>query len=139
MSPTPPVHLAFYEGILGMAVLPRPDFSFGGAWLDAGNGRQIHLIEGDVPPSLGQHVAFRVDDVDTTVAKLRAAGVDASDAKHVGDTAIRQAFAERPRRQPVGVQSAVLISRVSGVSVCPKAARRISTCGVSWPYERTGC
>jgi catechol 2,3-dioxygenase-like lactoylglutathione lyase family enzyme len=67
--------LAFYEGILGMAVLPRPDFSFGGAWLDAGNGRQIHLIEGDVPPSLGQHVAFRVD---------------------VGDTAIRQAFAHDP-------------------------------------------
>ena len=88
--------LAFYEGILGMAVLPRPDFSFGGAWLDAGNGRQIHLIEGDVPPSLGQHVAFRVDDVDTTVAELRAAGVEASDAKHVGDTAIRQAFAHDP-------------------------------------------
>jgi glyoxylase I family protein len=88
--------LAFYEGILGMAVLPRPDFSFGGAWLDAGNGRQIHLIEGDVPPSLGQHVAFRVDDVDATVAQLRAAGVEASDAKPVGDTAIRQAFAHDP-------------------------------------------
>jgi glyoxylase I family protein len=88
--------LTFYEGILGMAVLPRPDFSFGGAWLDAGNGRQIHLIEGDVPPSLGQHVAFRVDDVDATVAQLRAAGVDASDAKPVGDTTIRQAFAHDP-------------------------------------------
>ena len=88
--------LEFYEGILGMAVLPRPDFGFGGAWLDAGNGRQIHLIEGDVPPSLGQHVAFRVDDVDATVAQLRAAGVDVSDAKPVGDTTIRQAFTQDP-------------------------------------------
>ncbi len=88
--------LGFYEGILGMAVLPRPDFPFGGAWLDAGNGRQIHLIEADVPPSLGQHVAFRVDDVDVTVAQLRAAGVDVSDAKAVGDTTIRQAFAQDP-------------------------------------------
>lgn len=88
--------LGFYHGVLGMAVLPRPDFPFGGAWLDAGNGRQVHLIEGDVPPNLGQHVAFRVDDVDATVALLRSAGVDASDAKPVGDTAIRQAFAQDP-------------------------------------------
>ena len=39
--------LDFYCGVLGMAKLPRPDFSFGGAWLDAGNGHQIHLIEAE--------------------------------------------------------------------------------------------
>lgn len=88
--------LAFYRDILGMALLPRPNFSFGGAWLDAGNGSQIHLIEADVPPSLGQHVAFRVEDVDRTVAELRASGVDISDPKPVGDTDIRQAFARDP-------------------------------------------
>ena len=77
-------------------MLPRPDFSFGGAWLDAGNGRQIHLIEGDVPPNLGQHVAFRVDDVDAVIAQLRQAGVEVSEAKNVGDTTIRQAFAHDP-------------------------------------------
>lgn len=88
--------LAFYHGVLGMELLPRPDFSFGGAWLDAGNGGQIHLIEGDVPPDLGQHVAFRVDDVDATIAQLRAAGVEVSGAKPVGDTRIRQAFARDP-------------------------------------------
>jgi glyoxylase I family protein len=86
----------FYNGVLGLGILPRPDFSFGGAWLDAGNGRQIHLIEGDVPPNLGQHVAFRVDDVDAVVAELRAAGVEVSDAKPVGDTNIRQAFTHDP-------------------------------------------
>ena len=88
--------LEFYTGILGMTPLPRPDFSFGGAWLDAGNGHQVHLIEADVPPNLGQHVAFRVDDVDATVAQLREAGVEIGDAKPVGDTQIRQAFARDP-------------------------------------------
>ena len=41
--------LAFYVEVLGLKVRPdRPDFSFGGAWLDAG-GQQIHLIEADAP------------------------------------------------------------------------------------------
>ena len=88
--------LEFYNGVLGLGVLPRPNFSFGGAWLDAGHGRQIHLIEGEVPPNLGQHVAFRVDDVDGVVAQLRAGGLDVSDAKPVGDTKIRQAFTHDP-------------------------------------------
>jgi glyoxylase I family protein len=88
--------LAFYSGVLGMAELPRHDFAFGGAWLDAGNGRQVHLIEGEVPPSLGQHFAFRVDDVDATVAQLRSAGIDVSEPKPVGDTNMRQAFAHDP-------------------------------------------
>jgi len=88
--------LEFYNGVLGLGILPRPDFSFGGAWLDAGNGRQVHLIEGDVPPNLGQHVAFRVDDVDAVVAHLREAGVEVSDVTPVGDTNIRQAFTHDP-------------------------------------------
>lgn len=88
--------LGFYRDLLGMAVLPRPDFAFGGAWLDAGNGRQIHLIEGEVPPNRGQHVAFRVDDVDAVVRTLRAAGLEVPDPKAVGDTAIRQTFAVDP-------------------------------------------
>ncbi len=84
--------LAFYRGVIGMGMLPRPDFSFGGAWLDAGNGRQIHLIESRVPADLGQHVAFRVDDLDAVIESLRAAGVEVADAKPVGDTAMRQTF-----------------------------------------------
>ena len=88
--------LGFYRDVLGLAVLPRPDFSFGGAWLAAGNGRQIHLIAGEVPPNRGQHVAFRVDDVDAMVLTLRASGVDAADPKPVGDTSIRQTFALDP-------------------------------------------
>lgn len=88
--------LDFYCGRLGMALLPRPDFSFGGAWLDAGRGRQLHLIEAAVPSDLGQHVAFRVDDLDAVILALRAAGVDVPDAKPVGDTALRQTFVHDP-------------------------------------------
>lgn len=89
--------LGFYRDVLGMAVLDRPDFSFAGAWLDAGHGRQVHLIETDaVPADVGQHVAFRVDDLDAVVATLRGAGIRVGDPSPVGDTAIRQAFVLDP-------------------------------------------
>jgi glyoxylase I family protein len=88
--------LGFYCDVLGMATLPRPDFPFGGAWLDAGNGRQVHLIEAKVPTDLGQHVAFRVLDIDAVIGQLRVAGVDSPDAVSVGDTGIRQTFVSDP-------------------------------------------
>lgn len=89
--------LVFYRDILGMTVLPRPDFAFAGAWLDAGDGRQVHLIEAPkVPQDVGQHVAFRVVDLDATIAHLRAAGCVIGDAAPVGGTGIRQAFAFDP-------------------------------------------
>jgi glyoxylase I family protein len=88
--------LGFYAGVLGLVELERPAFGFGGAWLDAGNGRQIHLIEAAVPADLGQHVAFRVDDVDATVAALRDAGVEVTGPVPVVETGIRQAFAADP-------------------------------------------
>ena len=88
--------LGFYRDVLGMPPLPRPDFEFGGAWLDAGGGRQVHLIEATVPAACGQHVAFRVTSVDDTIAALRSAGIEIGAAKPVGDTDIRQAFAHDP-------------------------------------------
>jgi len=88
--------LGFYRDLLGMRELPRPDFPFGGAWLDAGAGRQIHLIEADVPPDRGQHVAFRVASLDATISELRALGCDVDDAREVGDTGILQTFVADP-------------------------------------------
>ncbi len=88
--------VGFYRDIVGLRTLPRPDFPFGGAWLDAGGGRQIHLIESDVPADLGQHVAFLVDDLDAAIEVLRSAGLDVPDAKPVGDTMIRQTFLHDP-------------------------------------------
>src|SRR2546421_9194591 len=84
----------FYPRVLGLTQrTDRPDFSFGGAWLDAG-GQQIHLIEADVPPSLGQHFALAVTDLDAAVADLRGLGVPVTDPVKVGTG--RQSFLEDP-------------------------------------------
>ncbi len=86
--------LAFYTEVLGLRPrTDRPDFGFGGAWLDAG-GQQVHLLEAKAPASLGQHFALLVDDLDGTVADLRERGVEVSDPTRVGPG--RQAFLTDP-------------------------------------------
>jgi glyoxylase I family protein len=78
--------LAFYEGVLGLTRLPRPEMRVEGVWLGVGSG-QIHLITyddelGDVgrPPArtnpAAQHVALRVADQAATVAWLEQHGLD---------------------------------------------------------------
>ena len=68
--------IAFYTDVLGGTVrADRPDFGFGGAWIDLGDA-QVHLIEAAVPPNLGQHFAILVDDLDGAVAELRAKGLE---------------------------------------------------------------
>ena len=84
----------FYTDVLGLSPRDdRPDFPFGGAWLDAG-GQQVHLVEGRPPEGLGQHFALLVADLDATVAELRDRGVDVSDPQPVGSS--RQAFLADP-------------------------------------------
>jgi glyoxylase I family protein len=86
--------LRFYCGTLGLEQrTDRPDFGFGGAWLDAG-GQQVHLIEGTTPADHGQHFALLVEDLDGTVAALRAGGVEVSGPRPVGTS--RQAFVSDP-------------------------------------------
>jgi catechol 2,3-dioxygenase-like lactoylglutathione lyase family enzyme len=69
----------FYEDVLGLTRIERPDFGIPGAWLDAG-GVQVHLIEveGHRAPD-GQHFALQVDDIDAVQARLVEQGVDASE------------------------------------------------------------
>lgn len=86
---------AFYVDTLGLEVLPRPDFTFPGRWLDAGAGRQVHLIQNEhVPTNLGQHFAFRVTDLDGFCAHLVSEGVEVAGPKPVGSG--RQAFFQDP-------------------------------------------
>jgi len=92
----------FYTAVLGLTErTDRPDFSFGGAWLDAGS-QQVHLIEADVPPSLGQHFALAVADLDAAVAELRGRGVRVTDPVPVGTG--RQAFLEDPAGNRIELQ-----------------------------------
>ena len=92
----------FYTRVLGLTErADRPDFSFGGAWLDAG-GQQVHLIEGEVPPPVGQHFALAVTDLDAVVAELRTRGVAVTDPVPVGPG--RQAFVTDPAGNRVELQ-----------------------------------
>jgi len=92
----------FYTRVLGLTErADRPDFSFDGAWLDAGN-QQVHLIEADVPPPMGQHFALAVTDLDAAVAELRGLGVDVTDPVPVGLG--RQAFVADPAGNRIELQ-----------------------------------
>jgi len=85
---------AFYTEALGGTLRDdRPDFGFGGAWIDLG-GSQVHLLEAAAPPGLGQHFAIRVADLDATVAELRDQGVAIGDPTPVGSG--RQAYLSDP-------------------------------------------
>jgi glyoxylase I family protein len=87
--------LDFYTGVLGLTRRSdRPDFSFGGAWLNAGDEQQVHLIEAPVPPDLGQHLALGVSDLVSTIEELRGRGVEVTDAIEVGPG--HQAFLHDP-------------------------------------------
>lgn len=76
---------AFYEGVLGLASIDRPDFGIPGSWYQAGS-TQVHLIQvpdgvdtGSPPPSLtplANHQAFAIDDYGRVLAELREHGVE---------------------------------------------------------------
>jgi glyoxylase I family protein len=86
--------VGFYSSVLGGTLRDdRPELGIGGAWINFGQ-QQLHLIEAPVPPSMGQHFAVRVGDLDAVVAELRERGVDVSDAMNVGSN--RQAFVSDP-------------------------------------------
>ena len=91
----------FYVGLLGMTEIPRPAFSFDGAWFQAG-ATLIHLIaEHDrsgpagypvevlVKSSRNHHFAFEVDDSYAAAAALKAKGISLiDDAKLRPDGAV---------------------------------------------------
>lgn len=98
----------FYCGALGMLDVPRPGFSFPGAWFQAGKS-QIHLIlahEGSAPagfpaaksPRAGRnmHFAFEVPDALAAVAALSARGIHPLDEPRHRPDGPLQVFYEDP-------------------------------------------
>ena len=85
---------AFYTDLLELVPVDRPDIGIPGAWLEAPNGLQIHLVEfpGGGPDS--NHMAFLVEDIDAEIAALRAKGLDVADWSDIG--AGRQVFLRDP-------------------------------------------
>jgi glyoxylase I family protein len=75
--------LDFYQGLLGLEQLARPELGYPGAWLAIGP-QQLHLLElpnpdpqKDRPGHVGRdrHLALAVHDLDALLAKLEAAGL----------------------------------------------------------------
>lgn len=58
----------FYTTVLRLAPMPRPAFSFPGAWFRFGVDQELHLIGERTDPviskSRGNHYALMVDDLD---------------------------------------------------------------------------
>ncbi|MEW5973823.1 MAG: VOC family protein [Pseudomonadota bacterium] len=74
----------FYETILGLKPLDRPDLGFPGVWLALGEGQQLHLMElPDPDPKTGRpehggrdrHFALRVADLVPFIERLERDGV----------------------------------------------------------------
>lgn len=70
---------SFYEDVLKLKKLPRPNFPFGGAWYGVGEN-QIHLISSDqsmgkINP-LGPHLAIQVEDFEAAKADLTSRGIE---------------------------------------------------------------
>lgn len=76
---------AFYEGVLGLETIPRPDFGIPGVWYQAGDA-QVHLIAvpdgvdvGAPPPGLtplANHQAFAIRDYEKVLLELRQRGIE---------------------------------------------------------------
>jgi len=88
---------SFYEKVLGLKKLPRPDFGFGGAWYGVGTGA-IHLIasenRGRKPDPLGAHIAIEIEDFEEAKNTLREMGIEFLEAR--GNLAGRQLWVVDP-------------------------------------------
>lgn len=73
----------FYEGLLGLAPVARPEFGFPGMWYGLGEG-QLHLIQRESAASAqidptNPHFAIRVEDLDVLRRRLQHAGFEILD------------------------------------------------------------
>jgi catechol 2,3-dioxygenase-like lactoylglutathione lyase family enzyme len=72
---------AFYSDVLGLVPGPRPNFSFGGAWMYCGSQPVVHLVERSALQPLSgdlrlQHFAFSAENLEEFLAHLKSRGVE---------------------------------------------------------------
>lgn len=69
----------FYREVLGLEPMPRPAFSFPGAWFRLGVDQELHLIAGRDETvhshNRGNHWALMVDDMDAWEADFQRRGI----------------------------------------------------------------
>ena len=70
----------FYEGVLGLAQIPKPEGTRQnmGAWYELGGSMQLHLsIEDGVANEMSdRHVCYQVSDITAAELHFRGAGVE---------------------------------------------------------------
>lgn len=70
----------FYRDVLQLEPLPRPAFTFPGAWFRLGSRQELHIIGGRerdaVSGRRGNHYALLVDDLDAWESRLRERGIE---------------------------------------------------------------
>src|SRR5437763_16248574 len=71
---------SFYRSVLQLEPIPRPAFSFPGAWFRLGTNQELHLIANlrspFFPSHENNHFALSVDDLDGWERHLKEAGTD---------------------------------------------------------------
>ncbi|MBF6056810.1 VOC family protein [Thiomicrorhabdus heinhorstiae] len=76
--------LDFYQDILQVSLLQRPELAFPGYWLDLGGGQSVHLMQLSNPyatiekPQHGgrdQHLALRVSSIEEFADRLTTKGI----------------------------------------------------------------
>lgn len=82
--------LAFYQELLGLELLERPNLGFPGYWLDLKAGQSLHIMQLDNPnedtirPEHGGrdfHFALRVDSIDDYLEILQSKDVSFTKSK----------------------------------------------------------
>jgi lactoylglutathione lyase len=68
----------FYQQVLRLEPIPRPAFTFPGAWFRLGKTQELHLIGDRTLPvtshNRGDHFALLVDDIDAWETHLKSTG-----------------------------------------------------------------
>jgi catechol 2,3-dioxygenase-like lactoylglutathione lyase family enzyme len=93
-----PRSCVFYHEILKLEPMPRPAFTFPGAWFRLGSQQELHLIgeRGDPVHShhRGNHFALRVDDLAAWETHLRGVGAEFRPPKPRPDGAMQLFLAD---------------------------------------------
>ena len=70
----------FYRNVLRLEPIPRPAFTFPGAWFRLGDNQELHLIGERTEPvqshNRGNHFALRVDNLDEWETHLQKMDTD---------------------------------------------------------------
>ena len=74
-----PASERFYRDVLQLEAIPRPAFTFPGAWFRLGVDQELHLIGDRQQPvhshNRGNHYALMVDDIDAWERHFQTIGV----------------------------------------------------------------